>query len=436
MKRMWESYFVTLGRRGPHRLRATLVVAHIAVSVALVIIVAGLAAGLSSTMQTGINSFVGSLVAAPKPPSQQGANAPRTLRNSDVEALEKNADPSLIKQVVPVVSGRALVSTGDGGDRDYGSIGIVGSNSGYLQLKLMTLASGRMFTDAEYENKARVTLIGPKLVSYFFNGDPQAAIGSDLTVGRQKFQVIGVTSGDGQDDDTVLMPLTSSRSFLYGNKDNVVAIGALATNLDSLGAATAQMQSILDRAHYVKEPDERDFTITSYTYLVPFMKSFLSLPRWFAAGATVALLFVGILGLANLMLITVSERHARIRHRRATGVGTGRIVGEVLVGSTVFAGLGAVIGIVLGVGSILALQLVMRSSPELSSLGQPEISAEAIAVAFLTSLLVGLLSGTVPAIRAARVPVGDGPGAGPEPVVPTQRRSVESSVSASSGRSV
>lgn len=428
--RVRDTYLAALGRRGAHRLRAGLVVAHIAISVALVIVVAGMAQGLHSTMNSSIDSFVGSLVVAPKPPSQQGANAPRGLRNSDVEALERGADPALVREIVPVVNGRAVVRSGS---RDYGSIGIVGSTSGYLELKLMQLAAGSMFTPEQYENKARVALIGPKLVSYLFDGDPGAAIGSEIMVGRQKFEVIGVTSGDGQDDDTVLMPMTSSRAFLYGGLNNVVAIGALVTNLDSLGAATQNVQAVLDRAHYVKDGDQRDFTITSYTYLVPFMKQWMNIPRWFAAGATVALLFVGIFGLVNLTLITVAERRTRIRYRRATGVSAGKIIGEVLVGSVVVAGVGAVIGIALGIGGIVASWQILPNISALYALGLPPIPVETIVLAFITCLLVGLVSGAYPAIRAARIPVRSAP-TDQSPLVPSQRRASDAESTAAATR--
>jgi putative ABC transport system permease protein len=431
MVRFRDSYFAALGRRGTHRLRAALVVLHIAISVALVIAVAGMAQGLGNTMHSSIDSFVGSLVVAPKIPSQQGSNAPRALRNSDVEALQRNADPSLIREIVPVVNGRAVVKSGD---RDYGSIGIVGSTSGYLQLKLMQLKAGEMFSQAQYDSKARVVLIGPKLVQYLFDGDEGAALGSEVMVGRQKFTVIGITSGDGQDEDTVLMPLTSSRSFLYGGLNNVVAIGALATNLDALAPATADIARILDRAHYVKEPDERDFTITSYTYLVPFMKSWLQIPKWFAAGATLALLFVGIFGLANLMLISVGERRSSIRYRRATGVSAGKIIREVLVGSTVIAATGAALGVIGGIGAILVARQVLPTFSAMYALGLPPIPVEAVVLSFVACVLAGLVSGAYPAIRAARIPVGNGPSA--RIAVPAQRSASSAAVPAQSSMPV
>lgn len=399
--RLMESYFAALGRRGSRRLRALLVLAHIAISVALVIVVAGMAQGLGDSMNNSINQFVGSLSIAPKVPSQQGSNAPRALKDSDVEALENNVDPTLIKQIVPVVNGRAVVRSGA---RNYGSSNVVGSNSGYLQMKLMQLQAGSMFTQAQYDDKARVALIGPKLVDYLFDGDTDEALRSSVIVGFQRFDVIGVLGGDGEDDSTVLVPMTSSRAYLYGGVNNVVAIGALVTNLDSLGAATADVQGILDRAHYVKEPDERDFSITSYTYLVPFMRGFINIPHWFAAGATIALLFIGIFGLANLMLITVTERQTRIRYRRATGVHSGAIIGEVLFGSTVIAAVGAVIGIVLGVVGILVARQLLPSVSALYALGLPPVPVEAIVLTFVASLLVGLIAGAYPAVRAARAP--------------------------------
>ena len=91
-----------------HRLRALLVVGHIAVTVALVIVLAGMATGLSSTMNSGINSFVGSLLIAPKQPSAQGSNAPRTtLRNTDVDALQRGWSADNIRGHVAAEEDRA-----------------------------------------------------------------------------------------------------------------------------------------------------------------------------------------------------------------------------------------------------------------------------------------------------------------------------------------
>jgi putative ABC transport system permease protein len=379
-----------------HRFRAVLVLLHIVISVALVVVVAGMAGGLGSIMNKSIDSFVCSLAISQRTPAQSGANAPRGLQDSDVEALVNRADPQLVSAVFPVASGQGVLRTGP---INYLSEDVVGSQPGYLQMKLMQVAAGSMFTERQYQEKARVVLIGPKLVSYLFNGNAQRALDSNIVIGRLTFQIIGILSGDDQDDDTVLMPFSTARALLYGGKPFVQSIGAIVTRTDNIPAAVHNVETILDREHFVKDANKRDYAVTSYNYLLPFLNQWLDIPFWFAAGATLALLFIGILGLANVMVFAVTERDSEIRERRRSGTRAGTIIGEFLMASVIIAGLGGVIGVVLGVGVTLAARLLLPSVSTLYSMGLPDIPVEAIVLSLAASLLMGLLAGAYPALR-------------------------------------
>jgi len=122
---------------------------------------------------------------------------------------------------------------------------------------------------------------------------------------------------------------------------------------------------------------------------------------WFTLGLTAIALLIGALGLANIMLITVTDRTPEIGIRKAIGARRGAILRQFLIEAMLIAGIGGLIGVGLGVGATITGQhLLPRYAP---MWGMPVISIPAIGIAFGISLLIGLLAGCYPAIRAARL---------------------------------
>jgi putative ABC transport system permease protein len=104
---------------------------------------------------------------------------------------------------------------------------------------------------------------------------------------------------------------------------------------------------------------------------------------------------------ANIMLVSVTERTREIGIRKAIGARRSAILKQFLIESTVLAGLGGAVGIVIGVSVTIAASIII---PQLApNFGAPEVSVLAVLVSFLTSLIIGLLAGGFPALRAARL---------------------------------
>jgi putative ABC transport system permease protein len=256
-----------------------------------------------------------------------------------------------------------------------------------------------VFTSEQYQDKARVILLGPTLLRALFNGDPKAAVGSTVQIGRQNFEVIGTIGPAG--GSMALMPMTTARAYLFGGMRTVGGANVLATSLGAVDAAIDQVNSILDREHFVKNSAQRDFSVTRFDQTGPMIGDLVTLLRWFAAVATGIALFIGALGLANIMLITVTERTSEIGIRRAVGASRGAILRQFLVEAVLIGGFGGLVGV--GVGVALTLTATRVLPGVAPAYGVPVLSIEAVALAFGLSLLVGLLAGTYPAIRAARL---------------------------------
>jgi putative ABC transport system permease protein len=281
------------------------------------------------------------------------------------------------------------------------SVGVLGTSTDYLSFNNQAVAVGSMFTEQQYRDGARVVLLGSSLATELFGDNTAAAVGSSVVIGRQEFEVIGVLAFVGRADMAVTMPMTTARSVLYGARHSISGIGVLATDMSQVPSAVSQIRQILDRQHYINEWGHRDFGVSVTQNDITTAAGLLTVLDWLTLGLTAIALLLGALGLANVMLITVTDRTPEIGIRKAIGARRGAIFRQFLIEAMLIAGIGGLLGVGLGAGFTVAGQhLLPRYAP---MWGVPVVSIPAIGIAFGISLLVGLLAGCYPAIRAARL---------------------------------
>jgi len=258
-----------------------------------------------------------------------------------------------------------------------------------------------MFTEQENQEKARVVVISPKIVTYLFEDDVQRALESEITIGRIPFRVIGVLAPAGDDQDHFApVPLNASR-VIFGGLDTLNGIGVVATSADRVPAAIDEIYQIMDAQHQVDGPDFRDYTITATLDQVKKLNQYVTLLNWLTLAIGGIALFVGTLGVANIMMVTVTQRTKEIGIRKAIGARRSAILKQFLIESVVIAGMGGVVGVVLGV------LLTLVGGPFIQSLipaiDTPWVSGWSVLAVFGISLLIGLVAGTYPARRAAQL---------------------------------
>jgi putative ABC transport system permease protein len=379
------------------RLRTLLTAMGIVLGVAAVIVLVGLGGGMRSGFNDKFGALSTSIVVSKTNQAQQGGNSVKSLTESDITALTRPGAAPHIAAVTPLRNGAALISVGD---KDF-KASVAGATSTYLRVRNRSIMAGSMFTDQDNQDRARVVVLGTKVVQYLFNGDVVAALNSNVRIGRLTMRVVGVLAPGGDDLDGVgVMPLDSSRALFAGGQ-NLNGIGVLATDVNSVPAATQEVNQILDAQHGITDPGQRDYNTTAMVAQLDQINKFVDLLLLFTVSVAGVALFVGALGIANIMLVTVTERTSEIGIRKAIGARSGAIMKQFLVESMAVSGVGGVGGVVLGIVLVLAgRQLVPRIQPDL---GLPELSVTGIAVAFGVSLVIGLLAGSYPARRASRL---------------------------------
>jgi putative ABC transport system permease protein len=397
MMHLRETFFIALHCMRAGRLRTALTMLGIVLSVAMVIAMSALNIGLKNTYHVAFNHINSPIIISSIAATRSGGNSPRILGDADLAALRNDSDPSIVSNVVPMVNGQAGIRRG----ARLTTASVIGSSPDYLSFSSRPIMAGSMFTDEQYHNNARVTLLGSTLASTLFDANTKGAVGSNIVIGRQHFNVIGVLTPAGTGDNAALMPMTTARSVLYGSGHSITGIGVLPVDEARISAAVEQINAILDREHYVKQPGQRDFSVSTAQATADAAVGLLTVLNWFTLGVTAVALFIGALGLANIMLITVTERTHEIGIRKAIGARRGVILRQFLIESLLIACIGGVIGVGLGVGLTLTAQ---RFLPRYAPMcGIPELSMDAVGIAFGISLYIGILAGSYPAIRAARL---------------------------------
>ncbi|WP_028926123.1 ABC transporter permease [Pseudonocardia acaciae] len=391
-----EAFVIASRSLRANKLRSVLTTLGIIIGVAAVIVLVGLGDGIKSGFNESFGKMANQITVSKVSGSVIGGGV-RNLTDADVRALENPAQAPDVASATPVVTGTALATY----DQRKYQTSITGSTSDYLRVSDRGVVVGQMFTPAQERASAKVALLGPNAVATLFGGDAGAALGKQVRLGRANFTVIGVLESNGMGDDAALVPIGAARSYLVGGADTVNQIIVKATSPATVQAAQDQITRTLDDRHHIGDPTQRDFKLMAFQNQLDRMRETLTFLTVFTVAIASISLIVGGIGVANIMLVSVTERTREIGIRKAIGARRSAIMKQFLIESTVLAGIGGLAGAAVGVGLTLGAAYVI---PKLApNFGTPDVSVPALAVSFVFSLVIGLLAGGYPALRAARL---------------------------------
>jgi putative ABC transport system permease protein len=379
--------------------RSLLTALGIIIGIAAVIAVVAVGQGASVTMREQISSMGSNLVMV-FPGSMRtggfhgGAGSQQTLTADDGEALRKEC--AYVTAMSPLVRTGAQVIYRE---NDW-STSIQGVGTSYPEVRNWELHAGDFFTDTDVNSGARVCVLGATVAEQLFGAEDPA--GKTIRIRNMPFRVIGVltrkgSAAWGQDqDDTVIIPWTTARRVLQNSPfNNVSQLMLSLTSMTSLPQAKQEITALLRQRHRLAPSADDDFTVTDMTEVTQMVTQVSKLMTVLLTVIASISLIVGGIGIMNIMLVSVSERTREIGLRMAVGARRWDIMLQFIVEAIVLAGVGGVLGILLGVA---AAEVVARANhwPVL-------ISAGAVILALSFSAGVGVFFGFYPAWRAARL---------------------------------
>jgi putative ABC transport system permease protein len=274
-----------------------------------------------------------------------------------------------------------------------------GVNNDFLKIKKRTVIQGRYFSDEDINSFSKVAIIGLTIKDKLFgNKDP---IGEQILLNGTPLQVIGILNKAGKAfsgsdyDNEIILPHTTANIRLFGRR-NIYNEMLLATKEESmLESAENQLLKYFRRVHNLREDAEDDFWINTSKEKLKMTEDITKALSMLLAGIASISLFVGGVGIMNIMLVSVTERTREIGIRMAIGAKKRDVLFQFLIEAVTLTSVGGAIGILLGLLIYLIIVIVLKWVFIFSFIS--------VFLSFVFSTAVGIFFGYYPAKKASNL---------------------------------
>lgn len=383
---------------GRNKFRMFLTMLGIIIGVASVITMLAIGQGSKQSIQQEIGKMGSNMLMVHagsfrSGPARGGAGSAQTLTLEDVEAIEKNCQS--VKAVSPQVSGNGQVIAGS----NNWSTQMLGVDIGYFEIRELSVESGDIFTARDISSASKVCLVGKTVVQNLFP-DGEDPVGQNIRFKKIPFKVIGVLASKGQStfgqdqDDIIIAPFTTVQKRIQGGS-RIGSIYASAVSEKDAGAAQKEIEEALRVQHKLSNADEDDFTVRSQQELLNTIGSTSRLLTVLLASIAGISLFVGGIGIMNIMYVSVTERTREIGLRMAVGARGRDIMMQFLIEAVIVSVTGGIVGLLLGLGASFAVGQILKW-PTL-------VTLNSIVISSLVCAITGIFFGWYPAIKASKL---------------------------------
>ncbi len=393
-----EGLLIALRAIRANKIRSALTMLGIIIGVAVVVLMSTAIKGIDNSFQKGISALGSDVLYIDKWAWFSNVEwwKLRNRRSIKMEDFEKfKRDAKLPLAVAPSISARQTIKFED---RRVENVVLHGSNVDYIKTTNLTFDQGRFYSEMESKSSRQVAILGSEIAEELFpRGD---AIDKTIKIGGKNFKVLGV--------------LVEQGSFLLGqwNPDNrvYVPIGTIFKNFRSMHRSTVtidvrakspalveetkiEAEGIMRKIRGLRYDEPDDFSINQQDALVDSYNAVANVIQIAGLFITGLSLFVGAIGIMNIMFVSVRERTREIGIRKAIGAKRRTILAQFLLEASTICLIGGFIGLIL---AVLLSMLVNQFIPT-------SVQIDVVIIAIGVSLLTGILSGFAPAYTAAKM---------------------------------
>jgi putative ABC transport system permease protein len=381
-----------------NKMRAILTMLGIIIGVGSVVTLLSVGQGVQDSI-TGQIQSIGSNMVFITADQAEDSTRPAYVTSADAEALTDPFNAPSLVAVAPVLNGSLRVAYGENAT----NLTVTGTNSQLARVRNLEAVLGGLLTEADLADQARVAVLGWAAYSELF-ADGDYPVGQTITIDGVQFEVVGVLKeqgGLGNEDDSVYVPLTTAQSRFFtqrtlSGEQPVAAIYASVISEDQVDAAEEQITTLLRERHNLASDAPDDFRVTSQQAILDIAGQITGILTLFLGAIAGISLLVGGIGIMNIMLVSVTERTREVGIRKAVGATRRDVLLQFLLEAIVLSFVGGVLGILLGSAGAA---LISNLSDQLTTQVTPSVVLLAVGVASA----IGLIFGTYPALRAARL---------------------------------
>ncbi|MBC8096803.1 MAG: ABC transporter permease [Akkermansiaceae bacterium] len=279
--------------------------------------------------------------------------------------------------------------------RSANNVTIIGTTAEFLTTSGVSIGQGRFLTSGESEGGRPACVIGALVATNLFRDD--AAVGKRVNIDGRAFEVVGVLDkqggflGEGGVDNQIIVPLPIFRAAFWSNPDYEIQVKV--KQVEQLEDAREELRTVMRKVRRLGPTDADDFAINQQDQVLDMFHNVAGTIAAVGLFVTGLSLFVGGIGIMNIMFVSVAERTREIGIRKAIGAKRRTILLQFLLEAASICLIGGVVALAIA----WPLTLLMRQFLPAS------LSLTVVSIALAVSLVTGVVSGFFPAWRAARM---------------------------------
>ncbi|GAB6013100.1 ABC transporter permease [Viscerimonas tarda] len=403
----WQEIWNTITR---NKFRSVLTGFGVFWGILMLILLLGLGYSLEGGVEKNMNGFAtnscfffSSQTSEPYKGYRKGRSW--NMNSHDLVIIREKAKS--VEYISPILFGESGAKNAVRGQKS-GSFGTRGIYSEHFKIEEQHILAGRLFNEIDIDENRKVCVVGRTVTETLFNTD-ENPIGEYIRVNGIYFQIVGIIrpksaiSIGGNVEETVFLPFTTmQRAFNTGDRIHFLACTAKPEYPAVI--VEDEVKSILKSAHDIAPTDEKaigSFNAEKEFQIFQALFMGINILIWWVGGFALA---SGIIGISNIMLVTVRERTREIGVRRALGAKPATIVAQILSESFILTALAGLAGFYFGVFILEIVRQVMEANMTEDMFFIPPLVSFSKAMIALSVLVVaGVLSGLMPALRALKI---------------------------------
>lgn len=327
------------------------------------------------------------------------------IRNRDIEAIRRDVEG--VDQVAPMIFGAS-------GDKNVvfgvnsGTYQVKGVTPAYFQIEVQNLLYGRLLNEIDERERRKVCTIGESVNDALFHGNDPC--GKYIRVNGLYYQVVGVTKSrsqavniGGRSDESVFIPFNTLQQSMHLG-DIVYFFGVSIFPTEDIGAIITHIKQILFAQNEIAPDDPQAVAVINIAEMFQtfnLLFTGIDVLIWIVGMGT---LLAGIIGVSNIMMVTVKERTKEIGVRRALGAKPFDIISQVISESLLLTAMAGLLGLSAGVFLLDFINRLLLAMPsDEIIIKDPSVNIQTAVIATVILLVCGLLAGLIPAWRAMQI---------------------------------
>lgn len=323
------------------------------------------------------------------------------LKNEDIDAIKAQFGDQ-----IAYLAPRLWMPSGEVIRKDKkGAFDVRGDMPDLIHIDAMQVAEGRFLNDIDMDNKRKVAVIGKRVKEVLFEKEEEV-IGAYLKIQNVEYRIVGLMQSNRrgndaiEDEKTIFLPLTTAQQvtnrpdrigwFVCSMKPNVV-----------VSEVENGIKDLLKKRHKVAPDDRQGIWSDNIEEEFQEIMSLFAGIRFLVWFVGIGSLFAGVIGVGNIMLITVKERTKEIGVRKALGATPQSIISMILMESVFLTTIAGYLGLVCGTLIVYALNLAVGEGAEFYA--NPEVDFRIGVIALIILIISGAITGMIPAMQAANI---------------------------------